>query len=192
VIIGVTASLVTLLVAPLGRSHELAKLTICKTRLHDVSEGLVMYAMANDSYLPVGEHLSDCVDDTSFNPQPELLAALFPTYVDNAEVFYCPSEIKPELAFTQGNVDAGRIGYFYYSCRKAPANRYLAQFLWRPSGVHWPRQLRLGADPATWVMSDSWLSGEPTPHHNYKKGVNYLRMDGTVDMVETQPRADFR
>ena len=192
VTISMIALLAGLLLPQLGRGRDLAKLTICKTRLHNVGIGLLAYASTHGSFLPVGELLSRRVDEVYCNPQPELIAALAPDYVENNENFYCPSELEPEFAFTPANVDAGNIGYFYFSCRSAPDNTYLAQFLWRPGGVSWPRLLNTRMDPATWVMSDCWLSGEPSPHPGYKRGVNYLRLDGAVQMVQQQTRSVFK
>ncbi len=46
-------------------------------------------------------------------------------------------------------------------------------------------------DPKTWVMSDIWVSSLPTSHPGFKKGVNYLMLDGSVGFVGESPRQQF-
>ena len=46
-------------------------------------------------------------------------------------------------------------------------------------------------EPDKWVMSDAWVSVEPTRHAGYRKGVNYLRLDGSVDFAGESPRQAF-
>jgi prepilin-type processing-associated H-X9-DG protein len=40
-------------------------------------------------------------------------------------------------------------------------------------------------------MSDVWVSVVPTAHAGYRKGVNYLMLDGSVDFVSQSPRQAF-
>ena len=49
----------------------------------------------------------------------------------------------------------------------------------------------MSMDPKTWVMSDVWYSGEETAHSGYRKGLNYLMLDGSVDFIEQSPRLAF-
>ena len=69
-----------------------------------------------------------------------------------------------------GKLNAGITGYYYYSALAASTDATLSKFL--RSGVTWPRQLSTSMDPKTWVMSDVWISGVPTAHAGYRKGVN--------------------
>lgn len=182
VCVGVLALLGSLLVGPLGRAREQARLTVCKSRLRNVGLGLTAYVSRHDSHLPVAQHLD--------NPHGELLAALYSSFVSEPESFYCPSQDQADLRFSRENFDANRIGYFYYCCRRPTANRGVSTFLrW---DVAWPRILDCHMDPDTWVMSDAWFSGEPTAHRGYPKGVNYLTLGGEVLLVKHRPRAAFR
>jgi prepilin-type processing-associated H-X9-DG protein len=47
-------------------------------------------------------------------------------------------------------------------------------------------------DPKTWIMSDIWNSAVPTAHPGFRKGVNYLMLDGSVDFLSQSPRHSFR
>ena len=192
VVITVIAVLATIVYAFFGRATALARLTLCKDRLQTVGTGLNLYASANRLFYPVTERLSSQVGDKYANYQPELIDGLYPDYVSSREIFYCPGDVRPEFEYSQENLDAKNIGYFYYSCRTPPTNMTVSQFLWRRSGVKWPRKMHRGMDPDMWILSDCWMSGAPTPHYNYRRGVVYLKIDGTVDMVSEQPRSKFK
>ncbi len=193
VVIAIIALLVTIVVGAPDPAHDLAEFTICKTNLDSVGSALAMYAEDSDLNLPVGQMLSTLSDEISRCPQPELMAALTgePEFMA-PDGFYCPSETDEAMRLSPENIAAGDIGYFYFSCEKAPTNLFLAQFLWRSNGVARPRRLRMDMHPETWVMSDAWFAGEPTPHQKYKKGINYLMVNGSVNMVIEQPRSAFR
>ena len=182
VAIAIIALLVTLVVPSIGRARDHAKLTICKTRLRNVGLGLAMYAQDNESRLPMVEKMD--------NPHAELLAALRGPYVTDPRNFYCPSETRPHLRFSRQNLANGDVGYFYYSCRRASTNQAASGFL--RFDVTWPRELAVTMDPDTWTMSDCWFRDERTPHWYYHKGVNYLMLDGRVDMVTASPRSAFK
>jgi hypothetical protein len=88
------------------------------------------------------------------------------------------------------NIQEGNISYFYFSFQERPANRLLSNFLLK--SVPWPRMLRTTMAPDTWVLSDSWFSNEPTAHRWYPKGINYVVLDGSVNMVTQSPRGSFK
>jgi prepilin-type processing-associated H-X9-DG protein len=46
-------------------------------------------------------------------------------------------------------------------------------------------------DPRSWVMSDMWVSGISTAHVGFKKGLNYLMLDGSVGFLTDSPRRGF-
>ena len=181
VTVAILALLISLLVPYAGRAMEKARLTACRKHLRNVSVGLAAYLDDHDDALPVAEQLD--------NPHADLLGSLCGPYVAG-EDFYCPSQTDPRLCYSQDNLDACSIGYFYYSCRRASRNRGVSTFLrWE---VCWPREMNSNMDPGLWVMSDCWFSGEPTAHRWYKKGVNYLTLGGEVLMVTESPRQAFR
>jgi len=181
--IAVVTALVALITPAVGRVRDQAKLTVCQAHLHNLDVGLKMYAYEHHSALPVDEMLD--------NPHKALIDALCTiNYVTDAENFYCPSATKPKVRFSESNLAVGNISYFYFSCEKVTSNRQVSKFL--RSHVVWPRRLRCDMDPKTWVVSDSWFADEPTAHRFYKRGVNYLTLDGSVHMLARQPRREFR
>jgi len=182
VAVAVLGVIVSLLVPVFGRAREKVRLAMCKANLRALGQGLNAYVAANRRHMPVAEKLD--------NPHRALVEALHGRFVGEAETFYCPSETKPDLRYSEANFAARRIGYFYFCCRRATPNRAVSTFLrW---DVKYPRILdtRVGSD--AWVMSDTWVGGEPTAHHWYHKGVNYLTLGGEVGMIQNQPRAAFR
>ena len=184
VAVGIIGVLAGLLLPALGSVRSDANMVVCQGRLRNLGIALSMYAEHNGSLCPVGESLN--------TPQPEL-ARLVPRYIPDARNLYCPSETDPALSFSQANFRASRIGYFYYSCRSLPDDRNISRSLrWGLPG--WPRQLRLDSrfPSNTWVMSDAWFRGRPTPHTGSRKCVNYLTLDGSVCTAEESPKDSFR
>ncbi len=180
--------LLSILVPALGRTRNQAKLIICKAHLRNVCISVLLYANDNDSALPVDTMVGPDYEDVN-NPHTVLFAAL-DGYLGSGENYYCPSETDPELKYSQENFGAGVMGYFYYSCERATGNRDISRFLRRD--VKWPRRLRDTMHPETWVISDSWFRGRPTPHHWFHKGVNYATIDSSIQMLYTSPRQKFR
>jgi len=63
VVVGIIALLVTILMPALGRAMELARRTICSTRLHTLGRGWMMYFQDNDQKLPQFFNVHSNVDD---------------------------------------------------------------------------------------------------------------------------------
>ena len=184
VVVAILALLLALLLPAMGRSRDLANFAACKSRLHRVGLGVMMYAQDNRGKLAQTSTLE--------NPLPEVVEAYYRSrhYVQYPEEFYCPSDKKPDETYTTENFEAGRIGYFYYCARQPAPDPYLSTFLRHI--VAWPRDLAVWSDPQSWVFSDIWLAGEATAHTGYKKGVNYLRLNGEVSAATESPRENFR
>jgi len=179
--LAVVALLAALLVPAGIRAAEEANLTECRANLRTVGQAVLLHAKDHEGSLPV----SDVLD----GPHPALLAALG-LYLDDPRVYYCPSTRDPDHVFTESNLAAGRIGYFYFSCERGTPNRLISTFLrWN---VEWPRRLHHAMPGETWVASDRWLSGESTAHAGYKKCVNYVTLAGEVRMITEGPRAAFK
>ncbi len=124
------------------------------------------------------------------NPHLELVQRLVPdANASAAKNFYCPSLTSATMTFTPQNFRAGNIGYYYYCAESASENPDLSKFL--RTGMDWPRKLNISMPPETWVMSDVWFSGVPTSHAGYRKGLNYLMLDGSVGFVSESPRQAF-
>jgi len=182
VLIAAFTLIVAMLVPAIERVREQANLAICKDRLRRIGGCLLEYARSNGGDLPV--------DATVENPHSELLACLAADRMSGEPInYYCPSELRPQLSYSEQNFQAGIIGYYYYSARGASADLSLSKFL--RGGVVWPRMLKTGMNPRSWVMSDIWVSGLPTAHAGYRKGVNYLMLDGSVGFVTESPRQQF-
>jgi len=181
VVLAIIAIMAALLL-PAGHSAiEEARRVECQNNLRQVGLATLLYAKDHDGALPMSSVLD--------GPHPALVAAL-KDYIGNPGVYFCPAEASPDRVFTPENVDAGRIGYFYYSCAKATPNGDVSTFLrWN---VKWPRPVIRGMNAHTWVASDAWFSGLPTAHSSYKKGVNYVTLGGDVQFVEESPREAFR
>jgi len=181
VVIALIVLVVSLVIPALGRARDQANVVACRANLRSLALGCLAYASENDSVLPIGATVN--------NPHADLIDVLG-AYVDSKETYYCPSETRPELSCSEQNFKAGNISYFYYSFTERPTDRHLSNFLRKT--VRWPRILT-GTMPAdTWVASDSWFSNVPTAHQYYKKGVNYVTLGATAEMVKESPRGEFR
>jgi prepilin-type processing-associated H-X9-DG protein len=124
------------------------------------------------------------------NPHLELIDSLRAgNFAGDARDFYCPSQKQASLEFSEENFAKGVIGYYYYSAMSESDDRSLSKFL--RGGVEWPRKINTSMDAKTWVMSDIWISAVPTAHAGYRKGVNYLMLDGSVGFVGESPRQSF-
>jgi competence protein ComGC len=198
VVMAVVALLLAMLIPALGRAKDHAKLVSCKSNLRCISSGALMYADDHEGLLPLDDMLGPgymgakgvYVD----NPHDELIQGV-EKYVPDPKMYYCPSETNPEYSYSQGNFEKGTIGYFYFSVTISPIdNGALSRFLrWEAEGIiDYPRQLSNLMDTTTWVISDMWFSGQPTPHRWFKKGVNYATLDASVHMVYKSPRKEFR
>ena len=173
----------SLLLPALGRARDHANLVVCRARLRNLMTGCLLYAQDHDGRLPVEKSLD--------NPHPGLSETLRGQGRDVAATdFYCPSEGLPERSESAQNLRAGNIGYFYYSFRERPTDRFLSNFLLK--SLPCPRMLRTTMAPDTWVWSDSWFSNLPTAHRWYPKGVNYVVLEGSVSMVTQSPRSSFK
>jgi prepilin-type processing-associated H-X9-DG protein len=182
VLIAIIALAIAFLIPSIERLRQEANLALCKDNLRKLGSALILYAHASGGDLPVSP--------TVENPHVELLDALAAGhFTGDPKTYYCPSQHNPSLNFSDQNFRSGIIGYYYYSAFKASSDPSLSKFL--RGGVSWPRKLNLTMDPKTWVMSDIWVSALPTSHPEYKKGVNYLMLDGSVGFVGESPRQQF-
>ena len=183
VVIAIIVLVVSLVIPALGRARDQANVVACRANLRSLALGCLAYASENDSILPTGATVN--------NPHSDLIEMLGAgNYLDAMETYYCPSETRPELRCSDENFEAGNISYFYYSFTERPTDRHLSNFLRKT--VRWPRILKDTMPANTWVAGDSWFSNAPTAHRYYKKGVNYVTLGGTAEMVRQSPRGEFR
>lgn len=163
------------------RNRQTSDLAACRENLRQIGTGLLAFAQDHGGSLPQSA--------TLVNPHVDVIQALVPSYVANPKPFYCPAEQRPALSYSEANFHAGIIGYFYYSADAAGPDDNLSRFI--ITGIDWPRKLKTGMNPQSWVMSDIWFSGDPTAHAGYRKGVNYLMLDGSTGFVAESPRQAF-
>jgi len=181
VVIAILAVLAALVASAGNRAVEEVNVVECRNNLRNIGLALGCYAKDHDGALPVSGVLD--------GPHPALVAAVKP-YAGDVRIYYCPSETRPDRVFSDENLQAGRIGYFYFSCERVTRNSGVSRFLrW---DVSWPRRLVNTMDSRTWVASDAWFGGEPTAHRGSKKGVNYLTLGGDVQFVAEGPRQAFK
>ena len=183
VVISIIAFLLAIIVPALGRAKDKSKLLVCRSRLHGLVTACRAYANSNNSKFPLGKKLD--------NPHKDLITMLSGgDYVDSRGSYYCPSEKKEGLRNTEENFAAGNISYFYFCYTEQPVSAELSNHILHL--VRWPRRLDDTMRHNTWVFSDGWYSGTPTAHRWYKKGVNYAVLDGSVHMVKSSPRSEFK
>ena len=183
VVIVIISFLMALIMPVLGRARDMSKLVICRSNQRNLLLGCLMYASENDSRLPADRQLH--------NTHTGLIENLFNGgYVKESKTYYCPSEKADDLKYSEENFSKGNIGYFYYSFSGRPTYRYLSTFFLKK--LPWPRLLQDTMKADKWVFSDSWFSGLSTAHRWYKKGVNYVTLDGSVHMVKKSPKREFK
>jgi prepilin-type processing-associated H-X9-DG protein len=177
------AAAVALLIPIIERARVRARLVRCADQLREIGTFLAEYEHASSGRLPV----SATVDGAHGDVLQSLRSA---GIAPNAHLWFCPATSDPTLQFSEANFRAGRLGYYWYAARGISDNPALSKFL--RTGVTWPRELDTSMDRRTWVVSDVWVSALPTAHAGYRKGVNYLMLDGSVGFVGESPRQAFR
>ena len=183
VVTALIALVISVVVPAVGRARDQANVVACRANLRSLVLACLMYAGENDSFLPT--------EATLDNPHTGLIRMLSKGGCSELmEIYYCPSERRPELRRGEQNFAAGNIGYFYYSFTERPTSRYLSNFLRKT--IQWPRVLRTTMPGDTWAASDSWFSNVPTAHRYYRKGVNYVTLGAAAGMVRESPREQFR
>jgi prepilin-type N-terminal cleavage/methylation domain-containing protein len=191
VVIAVVGLLVSIIIPALGRARDQANLLLCKVRLRNVCVGALLYAQDNNSYLPASDQFLP--DPQGYeNPHPLLIKKFEKgKYITDEQNYYCPSQKMPELMYSLENYAANKIGYFYFCCDiEYPTNMNISPFL--VFETKWPRLLTTDMDPQTWVASDAWFGGMATSHKWYKKGVNWVMLDSSVNMLYKSPREHFK
>ncbi len=183
IVMGIISLLVAIIMPALGRARDQAKLVICKCNQKNLVLGCHMYADDNNSRFPIDKQLH--------NSHTILITNLSNgSYIESPELYYCPSEKKDDLMFSQENFDKGDIGFFYYCFTNQPTYKYLSSFFL--NNLPWPRIIKDTSNNQMWLFSDSWFSGQATSHRWYKKGVNYAILDGSVHMVQQSPKNEFK
>jgi len=205
VAIAVMGLLLSILIPALGRARGQADVMACKARLRQLGLATLVYAEENASHLAhdpamLGpSHENGLTGKWVDNPHLVLMQRLT-SYVEAPELYYCHTWKNALFRFSPENVAQGELGYFYFSVERPPlTNGDLSTFLYSPrpgDPMAYPRHLRNTQSAQTWIASDYWFSGKgdtvDVAHRWYGKGVNYVMLDGSTDMVRSGPRQSFR
>ena len=104
VVISIIALLLSILMPALNSARDRARRLICSTNLHQFGLGVVMYAQNNNSYVPSLDPITNLRIDAvhfraywhsvygwgQFGIVWHWLALLYPDYITDGKVFYCP------------------------------------------------------------------------------------------------------
>ena len=189
VVMATISTLTAILLPSLGRAKEQAHRVVCASNLRQLGLGLKMYGMDNNGKYPVEEFCG--------NPQSILTQSLFPDYIDNRDVFYCPSAEKVEqyaqsdeyggsggdsVINTDENWARAFISYKYFSIRRRDTRMPLPLRL-----SEYPHILKDGSPPQRWLMRDWVRKYTPVFPHLQKGGWgggrNVLFADISVQFV---------
>jgi prepilin-type N-terminal cleavage/methylation domain-containing protein/prepilin-type processing-associated H-X9-DG protein len=95
VVIAIIAILAAMLLPALAKAKERAKRTQCLNNLHQQAIGFAMYAQDNNDRLPARavktSYLLAAYGAVGSTPVLTGMGTLYPQYIPNPQVFYCPS-----------------------------------------------------------------------------------------------------
>jgi len=197
VVMTTITTLMAILLPSLGRSKEQARRITCASNLRQSGFGLKMYAMDNDGWYPV--------EQLCGNPQSVLTQSLFPVYLANRNVFYCPSAAAVE-PYAQSNEYGGPggdsvintdenwqrcyISYKYFSITRRDTRMPLPLRL-----SEYPHLLKDDSSSRRWLMSDWVRKHVPVFPHMEKGGWgggrNVLFADTSVQFVRHRTPGAF-
>ena len=197
VVMTTIATLTAVLLPALTRSKEQARRITCASNLRQSGFGLKMYAMDNDGWYPIEELCG--------NPQSVLTGSLFPVYLANRNVFYCPSAAAVE-PYAQSNEYGGPggdsvintdenwqrcyISYKYFSITRRDTRMPLPLRL-----SEYPHLLKDDSPSSRWLMSDWVRKNVPVFPHLEKGGWgggrNVLFADTSVQFVRHRTPGAF-
>jgi len=197
VVIASTVTLLAIILPSLGKSREQARRIACASNLRQLGIGLKMYAVDNNGRYPIEEFCG--------NPQSILVGALFPKYLDNRNVFYCPSAALVEpyaqsdeyggpgddsVINTDENWARFYISYKYFSVTRRDTRMPLPLRL-----CEYPHTLKDYSPPSRWLMSDWVRKNVPVFPHMEKSGWgggrNVLFADISVQFVRHRTPGAF-
>jgi len=197
VVLTTITTLTAMLVPSFGRAREQARRVACASNLRQVGLGLQMYAAHNDGRYPV--------EKLCGNPQSALTGSLFPVYLTNRDIFYCPSAAAVEpyaqsneyggpggdsVINTDQNWERSYISYKYFSVTRRDTRMPL------PLGLsEYPHILKDDSPSSRWLMSDWVRKHVPVFPHLQKGGWgggrNVLFADTSVQFVRHRTPGAF-
>ena len=191
-------TLMAILLPSLRKTKEYSHRIVCANNLRQLGFGLKLYAVDNDGSYPVEELCG--------NPQSVLKSCLFPNYVPNRNLFYCPTAkmIEPyaqsheyggpggdSVINTDKNWKRSYISYKYFSINRRDTRMPLPLRL-----SEYPHILKSDSCSKRWLMSDWVRKHVPVFPHMEKGGWgggrNVLFADSTVRFVRHRTLGAFR
>jgi len=178
VVIAIINILAGMLLPSLTRAREQARRAACLSNLRNIGQALTMYAGENDGFFP---------PEDSSPVEANDLDLLYPSYLDNAEVFWCPSDAMKPATFTPENVDAKDVSdcsYGYLGKVQDPGGKLRLRRDSDPSFVFDGKE-RVEQPP---VAGDDGcgLGTMTTERPNHTGAGNLLFMDGRVKFTHTR------
>jgi prepilin-type N-terminal cleavage/methylation domain-containing protein/prepilin-type processing-associated H-X9-DG protein len=178
VVIAIINILAGMLLPALTRAREQARRAACLSNLRNIGQALTMYAAENDGFLPAEDSSPTEGDD---------LDLLYPSYLDNAEVFWCPSDAVKPATFTPENVDAKDVAdcsYGYLGKVQDPGGRLRGR---RDSDSSFILDGRERVEAPPLAGDDGCgLGTMASERPNHTGGGNLLFLDGRVKYTQTK------
>ncbi|MCH8146534.1 MAG: prepilin-type N-terminal cleavage/methylation domain-containing protein [Planctomycetes bacterium] len=111
VVFGIIGVLISMLIPSLQRSMRLAASTVCMHNLKVIGDGLFMYRMDNDGWVPTSLAEPPEASVTASAHREAWFVRLFPTYLAEAKVMTCPRDpFRFRLLEAPGGVKDPRAG----------------------------------------------------------------------------------
>ena len=197
VVTAILLALLCVLVPSLRKAAKDAGRVVCANNLRQLGSALTAYACEHNRRYPVEELCG--------NPQDDLIGALFGKYVQQRDLFYCPSAetIEPyaqseeyggpggdSVINTDHNWSRHYITYKYFSMRSQDARMPTPLEL-----SEYPHLLTAISPGSRWLMSDWVRKDAPVFAHQEKGGYgggrNVLFADVSVRFVRHKTRCAF-
>lgn len=96
VVIAIINILAGMLLPSLTRAREQARRAACLSNLRQIGQALTIFAGENDGYFP---------RENSSPTEANDLDVLYPSYLDNGEIFWCPSDATKPATFNPPSHD---------------------------------------------------------------------------------------
>lgn len=108
VVIAVLAILTSILIPALRRVREKARETLCQSNLRTLAQGIEMYASDNNGFMPINSDSPAEATNKIWNgtrQAPNGLGILYPGYLEDLSVFFCPGAdyYREESQYGAGN-----------------------------------------------------------------------------------------
>jgi prepilin-type N-terminal cleavage/methylation domain-containing protein len=190
-------AVIGILVALLSRAivHGVAKAqeASCQNNLRQLS---IMLMMIAEGRRPLPTPAT--IGDSYFGPQRALLAELHPHLRGASNLLFCPRSVRLEKLNIDQELQAGRIGYYYWGWKAAatPQPLYLddttsvwLQFGWNPNVGKLVLMTDRFRDKAFWPIGDDWQFHAPPDVERTlsEPGTLAVLADGSVRKIAPRP-----